>query len=147
MKSNYKNNCISNEIIQMYIDKELPVESAKSVEQHLIICKSCKQRFEEQIIFIKRFKNSLPSIHENEIDIPAFNIKNKSKKIILLYLANQWKWAAAAILIFGLFIIFQKSLKQTQTKTQYFIYDSQKEIDANKPWCEQEIEIYFIKRK
>lgn len=147
MKSNYKNNCISNEIMQMYIDKELPVESAKLVEQHLKVCKSCNQRFENQIIFIESLKNSLPSIHENEIIIPAFNIENKSKKSTLLNLANQWRWAAAAILIFGLFVIFQKSFKQRQVKTQYLIYDSQKEIDANKPWHEQEIEIYFIEQK
>ena len=133
--------------MQMYIDKELPVESAKSVEQHLKICRNCKQRFEKQIIFINSFKKSLPSIHKNKIDIPAFYIKNKSKKTTLLYLANQWRWAAAAILIFGLFVIFQKTIKQTQSETQYLIYDSQMEIDANKPWCEQEIKVCFIEQK
>lgn len=148
MKSNHKkNDCIAEAILQIYIDKELPAEAVKPVEQHLKICKNCMQRLEEQKKFIENFKNTLPIIQENEIDIPAFHNVKKSKPTPILYYVKQWKWAAAAILIFGLFVIFQKIFKQSQTITQYIIYDTQMEIDANKPWHEQEMEVYFIEKK
>ncbi len=148
MKSNQKkNDCIKDASLQMYIDKELPVEAVISVEQHLKICKNCRQRFEDKKKFIEDFKNSWPSIQENNIEIASFRNDIKSKHSPILHYLEQWKWAAAAILIIGLFAIFQKSSKQSQTETQYMIYDSQMEIDANKPWHEQEMEVYFIEEK
>ncbi len=148
MKSNQnKIDCITDASLQMYIDKELPVETVISVELHLKTCKNCRQRLEDKKEFIEDFKNSWPSIQENKIEIASFRNYIKSEHSPILHYLKQWKWAAAAILIIGLLTIFQKTSKQSQTETQYIIYDSQMEIDANKPWHEQEMEVYFIEEK
>lgn len=144
----WKNNndkCISEKMLQMYIDNEIDAFEKAGMENHFAECKNCNRRLNEHKKMISDFKQSLSFTNIDSIDIPEFNY-NKTpviawKKHRLFY----WKWAAAAVILITSSLFIHKKINiNSQNDIQYIIFDICSEVDANKPFHEQSMSIYII---
>ena len=136
--------CISDEMIQMYIDNEIDAFEKAGMEKHFAECKNCKRKLHEHKKMISGFKQSMSLPNIESIEAPVFNY-NKTpviawKKHRLFY----WKWAAAVILITSSLFIHKKLNTNSQNNVQYIIFDISSEVDANKPLHEQSMSIFII---
>ncbi len=137
--------CMSDEMIQMYIDNEIDEFEKAGMEKHFAECENCNLRLYEQKKLIFDFKQSISLVNIESIEIPEFKHEKTPviarKKYRLFY----WKWAAAAaILIASSLFIYKKHNTNIQDDVRYIIFDMSSEVDANKPLHEQSMSIYII---
>ncbi len=137
-------NCINDELIQKYIDNEVPAEENVLIRKHIAECKSCADRVEYQLIISKSMKSAINSIVDDSIEIPEFEpgkkitVKPSSIRKHALLMATLF---VAACLV--LFIIVFRNGKDILTEKQItpaIIYNY--EIDANQPLSEQPLIIH-----
>ena len=144
----WKNNndkCISEKMIQMYIDNEIDTFEKTGMEKHFAECKNCNRRLNEHKKMISDFKQSISLVNIEPIEIPEFNFEKTSLIVRKKYRLFYWKWAAAAvILIASSLFIFKKLNTNSQKNIQYIIFDMNSEVDANKPLHEQSMTLYII---
>ena len=132
-------NCLSDQNIQKCIDKELSKTEAVQIDKHLKNCKSCRDKIAKQAQFV----NTLISEYNAEVSdmaIPPFQypevqVRSNHTKIRRLF----WP-AAAAMIIFFLFIYSPEKESSSANIQEAFILDIDYEIDANKPWDAQEFQ-------
>lgn len=136
--------CISDEMIQMYIDKELDESDKTIIERHLEACEDCRQRFQEHEKLISNFKEELSLVDKRSIKIPEFKPKKDRIITIRKVKLSYWKWTAAVLLITTSLFIYKQVNTRSDQNVQYIFYDMDSEIDANKPWHEQSVSLYII---
>ena len=137
--------CLSEKMIQMYIDNETDTFEKANLEKHFEECKNCNQRLVVHKKMISDFKHSMSLPNIESIEILEFKHEKPSifarKKHRLFY----WKWAAAAvILIASSLFIYEKLNTNSPDNVQYIIFDMSSEVDANMPLHEQSMTIYII---
>ena len=137
-------NCISDEIIQKYIDGEVPEDESVLIKQHLESCKSCADRVEERIRLSENIKSAINSIVDNHQDIPAFDHGRKVsgkpsfiRKPVFIIASTV---AAACIVLFILVFRTEQKTPAQRQLPQVSIYNY--EIDANKPLSGQPLIIH-----
>ena len=146
MKWKDKNSkCISEKMIQMYIDNEIDAFEKTGMEKHFAECKKCNRKLYEHKKMIADFKLSISLVNIDSIDIPEFKHEKapeiSRKKHRLFY----WKWAAAAVILIASSLFIHKKINtNSQNDVQYIIFDMSSEVDANKPLHEQSMSIYII---
>ena len=135
-------NCLSDSQIQEYIDEEISSEEKLELEDHLAHCEKCRMKIIQQEQFVNQFITDWGSDLE-EIPVPPFKPKNmplQSKKMKV----RRFIWTGAAALIILYLFTYSPSRKTTSKEPQSHHYlEFEYEIDANKPWAEQEIYIHF----
>ncbi len=137
-------NCISDELIQKYVDGEVPEDETVLIRRHLNVCKSCADRVEARIKTSENMKSAINSIVDDIIEIPAFEPGEKItekpsliRKPVLIIATL----AAAAFLV--LFIIVFRNGKKTRTDGQISSFGiSNYEFDANQPISRQPLIIH-----
>ena len=137
--------CMSDEMIQMYIDNEIDTFEKAGMEKHFAECKNCNRRLYEHKKMISGFKQSMSLVNIDSIEIPEFNYEKTPIITRKTHRLFYWKWAAAAvILIASSLFIYEKLNTNSQNNVQYIIFDMSSEVDANKPLHEQTMSIYII---
>ena len=143
MKWKKENNCISDEILQCFLDEELVKQMAEQVEKHISECESCLYKSQEKRNFKNVFVNEFPAIDENEITIPEFKPMNPKvmnlQKRKIFYL-----WSAAAGFLLLLSVLAFYDFGGDNIETEYVFQEMNTEIDANIPWYEQSSTIYIL---
>ena len=142
---NNNSKCLSEKMIQMYIDNEIDTFEKAGMEKHFAECKNCNRRLYEFKKMISDFKQSMSLVNIDSIEIPEF--KHEETPLISgkKHPAFYWKWAVAAvILIASSLLIYNKLNTNSQNDVQYIIFDMSSEVDANKPLHEQSMSIYII---
>lgn len=133
--------CISEELIQKYIDKETSPTEDEYILVHSGECRKCADEIVSMRQSADRIKNLIRLSDEEDVEIPGFvkpvqikKISNKNYKRII--------YAASAACILFLFLF----LFQTQEDDAEYIYSYDLEIDfnANLPASEQEMVIQII---
>lgn len=131
-------NCIDNIDLQRYIDSECSAEELVRMEQHLMVCDSCKAVHTQQLEQARLIKFAIQDLSNHTIQIPEFKPKSRfsfhkiENKII-------YGLSAACLLLFVLLFVDNKpNMMQEQ-----FIMNSQ-EYDSNKPVTDQPLIIKFI---
>lgn len=135
-------NCLSDEIIQMFIDGELTEKEQVQVVVHLQVCKKCAEHLAVQRELSLNCKASISSLVDELTEIPDFIQAGKkkalSKKVLYRFI---YPLAAASILLLFLLLPFNEN---NEDGTEIFAFSNVSgEIDANLPISDQEIEIYF----
>lgn len=136
--------CISDEMIQMYIDNEIDTFEKAGMEKHFAECKNCNRRLYEHKKMISDFKQSISLVNIESIEIPEFKYEKTPLIARKKHPSFYWKWAAAVILIASSLFIYEKLNTNSPNDVRYIIYDMSSEVDANKPWHEQSMSIYII---
>lgn len=133
--------CISDEIIQKFIDNETSTQEEAFVRSHISVCERCAERVKQIEQAASRIKKIMHFANNTDVEVPGFiepldlnyRIRNKYKKILYA--------ASAACLVVFLLIVF---IKRERPIEYYYSYEVENEFDANLPITEQEMVIHII---
>lgn len=136
--------CISDELIQKFVDKEVSIKESSVVQSHLTTCSKCAEKVEERRLTANRIKELLGSLNKNEIHVPVFQESEYQGKTLYIHLKKIFYAASAACLIVLFFILHQKPKDEIEFA---YSYDIESEYNANLPLSEQEMVIEIIDSK
>lgn len=143
MKRKEGNKCLSDEILQRFIDGELEQKEVKRVENHLSICENCRSVLTEQKVIIEQLNGALTIQDRDEIVIPEFDL-NQSVTIDIQQKRKFYWWSAAAILLLLISIFIFRNAADNNSNFEYVFQEMNSDIDANVPWYEQTSTIYIL---
>ncbi|MBN2164793.1 MAG: hypothetical protein JW717_00785 [Marinilabiliaceae bacterium] len=136
--------CISDELIQKFVDKEASSKESSIVQSHLTTCSKCAKKVEERQFTANRIKELLGSLNKNEVHVPVFQEPEYQRKAFNFHLKKIVYVTSAACLIILFFIFHQKS----NDKIDFiYSYEIENEYNANLPLSEQEMVIEIIDSK
>jgi len=133
--------CISDELIQKYIDEEASAKENSIVQNHLTTCSRCANKVEESRYSTNRIKKLIGSLNKNEIQVPIFKEPENHKKTFSINYKKVIYAASAACLVIVFFIFQQKPKDEIEF---VYSYDVESEYNANLPLSEQEMVIEII---
>ncbi|MEN8203025.1 MAG: zf-HC2 domain-containing protein [Bacteroidota bacterium] len=133
--------CISDELIQKFIDKEASAKENSIVQNHLTTCSKCAIKVEESRYSTNRIKKLIGSLNKNEIQVPIFKEPEYHKKTLSIRYRKVVYAASAACLVIVFFVFQQKSKDEIEFM---YSYDLESEYNANLPMSEQEMVIEII---
>jgi hypothetical protein len=133
--------CISDEIIQKFIDKETSAKENFFVQNHLPTCSKCAKKVEESRYSTNHIKKLIGSLNKNEIQVPLFKEPEKQKRTLSIRF-NKVFYAASAACLVIFFLVFQQKPKDEIEFV--YSYDVDSEYNANLPLSEQEMVIEII---
>lgn len=133
--------CISDDIIQKFIDKETSVEENSIVQNHLTTCSKCAKKVEESRYSANRIKELIGSLNKNDIQVPRFKEPENHKKTLFINFKKVVYAASAACLVIVFLVFHQKPKDEIEF---VYSYDVESEYNANLPLSEQEMVIEII---
>lgn len=140
-------NCINDELIQKYIDREVNEKEVVYIEQHISNCSSCSVRIETQKKMSDSFKSAINLIVDDKNSIPAFRsdtqpvTKLKVSRRRIVYVASTIFVAACLTL----FILVFTNEPTTRTQEHISFFNAiDYEADANQPASQQPLRIHVI---
>jgi hypothetical protein len=136
--------CISDELIQKFVDKEASAKENSFVQSHLSTCSKCAKIVEERRYAANRIKGLISSLNKNEIQVPVFQEPEDERKTYHIQIKKLVYVASSACLLI-LFLVFHQ--KQKDEIEFVYSYDIEYEYNANLPLSEQEMVIEIIDSK
>jgi anti-sigma factor RsiW len=133
--------CISDKIVQEYIDDELSSNDRIKLEKHLKTCEKCNSKVKHQRILANNIKATLnvlgkTNISRIEKEKSKLEIKSTFRKRLLISAS-----AAASILLF-VFVINNQVSKEAEPYV--LVQTVESEVDANKSILQQNFVIKVI---
>ncbi len=136
--------CISDVIIQKFVDKESSEKENSIVHSHLETCGKCAKKVEERRYTANHIKELIGSLSKNEIQLPIFQEPENQRKTLYIHFKKVVYVASAACLLI-LFLIFHQKPKD---EIEFiYSYEIESEYNANLPLSEQEMVIEIIDSK
>lgn len=135
--------CITNELIQKYIDGETDLEEYVSVKNHLACCELCNNKFVEQQNRAIDIKNNLNLLIEDNIVIPKIVLPLQvNRRRLVLKRRLIYALSAACILLFLVLILpTNRGLNQNEIT---MIQSVDEDYDANLPVTQQKLKIQVV---
>jgi len=135
--------CISDGLIQKYIDGEVNLKEEAFIKEHISDCENCAQRLEERKELANSIRKVINQFGSIEVDVPEFKLPIAQKKIISIkHKRYVYSISAACILILIFFVFLNQ--KQTENIEINYSYNLESEFDANLPVSEQEMVFQII---
>ena len=125
--------CISDELIQKFIDKEASAREITFIMSHLATCNKCNKKAEDQRHASTRVKELVNSLNKNEIKVPIFQEAKSLRKTFQLPFKKIVYFASAACLLILFLLLNQKSKDKVEFVYSYSI---ENEYNANLPLSE-----------
>lgn len=124
--------CLTNEIIQLYIDNQLEDKDKEAVGRHLEVCETCRSRIEHREQLVRLLKASAAK-HNTGRTIPEFiPPKGKVKKKINLKQILIWtNVAAIALIMFFIKNHTKESVESQPIHKEIPVEHPNLDIDAN----------------
>jgi len=135
--------CITNELIQKYIDGETNLEECVFVKNHLACCELCNNKFVAQQNRVIDIKKTLNLLIEDNIVIPRIVLPLQvNKRRLVLKRRLIYALSAACILLF-LVIIFpiNRDLNHNEITMMQSVDE---DYDANLPLTQQKMTIHVV---
>lgn len=136
--------CISDVLIQKFVDKESSEKENSFVQNHLSTCSKCANKVEDRRYTSNRIKELIVSLNKNELQVPIFQEPKNQRKTLYIHFKKIVYVASAACLLI-LFLIFHQKPKDEIEFT--YLYTIESEYNANLPLSEQEMVIEIIDSK
>jgi len=139
-------NCIHDDIIQKYIDREANPEEVILIEKHIAYCNECSARIENQRRLATHIKKAVNLLAKDNIEIPKFEIPVKNIKKASLTAKRLYYIIAAACFLLFLIVITQKKKMKNNDEIIIeigFVMD----VDANRPVSQLPLLISIIDSK
>ena len=136
-------NCLSDEVIQMFIDGEVPDEELIRLQAHISDCQFCAERIREQRELSQHVIASINNLVGELHEIPGFTAPHRKRfprKKFLYGLV--YPLAAACVVMFFLYFSLNKNYERG---IDIFVLGGiESEIDGNLPISEQEVTFTVI---
>jgi len=144
----FKQNCLTDNTIQLYSDNELPENERIMVEQHLEQCPGCSLKVQKHTEWINHFKLAMGKPSGINTGIPDLRTTNTlmTKNFVMPLL----KIAAAIILILGGYFIVQYNNIKTYQPTASDLLLWEETVsgdDANYKWHNRNVSILFLNKE
>lgn len=136
-------NCISDELIQKYMDGETTLPEETLIQEHLLGCEACANKLEAQRTLASGVRKALHLLGNTEVEIPEFKWPSQQKRIINHKFKRVIYSVSAACILVLVFFVFQTHKQSTETKA-FFQYNFESEYDANRTISQQELIINVI---
>jgi len=135
--------CLSDEIIQQYVDGETTPEQLVLIEQHLGSCSICAARVESQKKLAEGIKSAINRLVEDDIEVPGFVPSGKVNKSFVLRKRTIYRIAAglAAACIIMALIVFNNEQEPEKPNQILLVQNFDQDVDANLPIAEQPLVI------
>ena len=135
---------LDEELIQKYIDNEASQEEMVYIEEHLLNCVVCRNAVDEQRKLAAEILDAINFLGEEVVEIPVFEwpIKERDAKKRIMLRWSLCATSAACILFFIIFML--KPEKETPVDSATFLYNTEKEYDANRSISQQDITVKMI---
>ncbi|MCZ4696255.1 zf-HC2 domain-containing protein [Ancylomarina euxinus] len=135
--------CITNELIQKYIDEETNLEERVSVKDHLAHCEQCALKLEAQQDMVRDIKKTLNLLTQNNIEIPPMILPLQvNKRRLVLKKRLIYSLSAACVLLFFVMIFpISRDLKQNGIS---LLQTFDEDYDANLPISQQKMIINVV---
>lgn len=133
--------CISDELIQKYIDNETSENEEAYIKNHFEDCGKCAEKAENMRQIAGYIKQLIRSLNEREAEIPKFNKTVQKPKVIKLSYKRIIYAVSAACLLIVFLLLYQKPNDEIEIE---YLYDLESEYNANLPVSEQEMGIQII---
>lgn len=133
--------CISDELIQKFVDNEVSAKESLIIQSHLAICSKCAGKVEDRRYSVSRIKELIGSLNKNQIQVPVFQKTENPRKTIYTHL-NKIVYLASVACLLILFFVFHQ--KPTDGIEIIYSYNIESEYNANLPLSEQEMVIEII---
>lgn len=135
--------CISDEVIQQYIDGETQPQETSVVEKHIETCRDCAARVSHQRALKTRFIGAINLLAGPAGGTPELksSAKPSKGKRVLLSRVVPLLAAACILLLVGLFFQKDKAIDEKVSLTEASFAG---ELDANRPVHQQELTITVI---
>jgi len=134
--------CITDDLIQKYIDEETNSEESVWVESHLLTCEQCACKMEIQKEKVRTIKYALNSLTKDNIEIPPMPIlSQKNRRRPILRMSWVYTLAAASVLIFVLIFSTGEDINSYELSELNAL---EGEFDANLPVSEQQMIINVV---
>ncbi|MDL2228101.1 zf-HC2 domain-containing protein [Odoribacter sp. OttesenSCG-928-L07] len=136
--------CIDETLAQLYVDNEVDTATKVAIDKHVLICKDCAQKIDEQRSLSTLIKEEINTLSNAPANIPNFASissklnNNKKQNLSRLIFA-----ASAACVIAFCLIFFLRKPEEKQQLVYYYKIEFN-EFDANKPYTEQEASIIIF---
>jgi len=135
--------CITNDLIQKYIDGEASLQESVSINNHLDNCELCESKVKAQKKLATDIKNAMNSLNENIIKIPPMIFPpqvNRRRPVLRERLI--YALAAACVLLFFALVIPNKQDVNQDEITMLYGFDE--DYDANLPLDQQNMIITVV---
>lgn len=133
--------CISDELIQKYIDNETSEKENAIIHAHVMECSVCAKKIEERKVISSSLKELINS-GKSSIEVPEFN---SDTELHTTKITTNKRWiiysVAAACIIAAILIFYPK---QEESVELIFSYSIESEYNANSPLSEQEMVLEII---
>ena len=136
-------NCITNELIQKYIDGETNLEEFVSVKNHLACCELCKNKYDVQLNRAIDIKKTLNLLSEDHIVIPQIVLPLQVNRRRLV-LKKRLIYALSAACIFFLIVMIFPSNKDLNYNEIKMMQSVDADYDANLPVTQQRLKIQVV---
>ncbi len=135
--------CITDDLIQRYIDNESNLEESILIRNHLSNCKLCTERVQAKQQIVREIKNTLNLLIQDRVEVPPMPIsirKNRRRPIFRM----TWAYAlvAASILVFA--VILSPSNESVRINEVSILQAFDEEFDANLPVSDQQMTINVV---
>ncbi len=136
--------CISDILIQKFVDKETSEKENAIIHSHLQTCDKCAKKVEERRYIGNRIKELIGTLNKDEVQIPTFREPENQRKPLRAHFKKVVYIAAAACLLVLFLILRQKPEDKIDL---FYSYDIESEYNANLPLLEQEMVIKIVDSK
>ncbi len=135
--------CITDDLIQKYIDDETNLKESVLIKNHLASCDLCFRRVKAQQKMVREIKNTLNLLTQDKIEVPPMPIsiqKNRRRPIFRM----SWAYVliAASVLVF--IVIFSPSKEGIGGNDVSILQAFDEEFDANLPVSDQQMIINVV---
>jgi len=135
--------CISDKIIQKFVDGEAGQEEILRIEKHLSGCTGCARRVEHRRKFSTGIKNALGHLLNEETEIPVWKETFTTRERKMLP-QRRWIYAtvAAAAALVLLLIVFTHDRQGEDVYNP--MHEMEWEYNANQPISQQDMIIWKV---
>jgi len=143
--------CFKDDILQKYLDKETSFDENLTMDEHLNHCTDCAKRMEQLLVRAMRIKKLIHSLGDEnkEESIKPLPLVFAGKKAII-HTKNGWNplkrlfFGVGAACLLALIFIYTPKAYPEKSQNVLLMQQDFVEIDANKPYSEQETTITVI---
>lgn len=135
--------CISDGMVQKYIDGETSEKENLLIKYHLADCKECQTKIDGQKALSFKVKSMISLLHEDTKEIPQINLKT-NQNINRYSRLKKLLYAAAAASIVGFSVFLVQKYNQNPEPELIYVYEFENGYDANLTVAQQELVIHVI---
>ncbi len=139
-------NCIKEELIQRYIDREVDAGESQRIEHHLAVCPTCAGLADKQKRLALSMKNAMNELAAEPVIVPPFVVPTKKKQVFRSSYRKLIFGLSAACLVAFVVLVWNHNQNEKLSMDDEITILGQTDwpVDANQPIGQQGLKVNLI---